>query len=51
MFSVEGAFLLVLIGLGASTLVFLLELAVTWSIKRNNRFKLVKCMEQFFCYA
>jgi hypothetical protein len=50
-FSVEGAFLLIVIGLVLSVLLFLLELLTKWLVEKNVRYRAVKKIEEFLCYA
>lgn len=47
---VEGAFLIVLIGLSIAFVAFLLELLTPWLIKKKPH-RFLKTMERFFCHA
>lgn len=48
---VEGAFLVALIGLGISFVVFLLELLTSWLLSRKKYHRFLKTMESFLCRA
>lgn len=50
---VEGAFLVVLIGLSISFVVFLLELLMPWLIKKKHEksHRILKTIESFLCHA
>lgn len=46
---VEGAFLIMLIGLGIAFTVFLSELMICWLVKREKSYRFLKTMEYFLC--
>lgn len=48
---VEGAFLVVLIGLAIAFVVFLLELLTHWLVKNKHSHRILKTMESFLCHA
>lgn len=48
---VEGAFLVVLIGLIVAFVVFLLELLTHWLIRKKESMRILKTIESFLCYA
>lgn len=48
---VEGAFLLILIGLSFSVIIFLLELLVRWLVTQKTCHQILKTMERFICHA
>ena len=48
---VEGAFLLVIIGLVLSTLVFFMELFTFWLSKKKKHNKMINKFENLFCHA
>lgn len=48
---VEGAFLVVLIGLSIAFIVFLLELLIHWLIKKKKSQRILKTMERLLCHA
>lgn len=48
---VEGAFIVVLIGLGVAFVVFLLELYAQRLVKSGKRQRIVERFEKLFCYA
>jgi hypothetical protein len=48
---VEGAFLVVLVGLSVAFAVFLLELLTHRLIKKNETHRILKTMESFLCRA
>lgn len=48
---VEGAFLVVLIGLSAAVVVFLLELLTHWLLRKKESLRILKTIESFLCHA
>lgn len=48
---VNGAFLVILIGLGVSSIVFLLEILTQWLLRRKKHHRFLKTMESFLCRA
>lgn len=48
---VEGAFLVVLIGLSVAFVVFLLELLTHWLISKKESMRILKTIESFLCHA
>lgn len=48
---VEGAFLLILIGLSFSFIAFLLELFIRWLVVKKSSHRIFKTMERFICHA
>lgn len=48
---VEGAFLVVLIGLIVAFVVFLLELLTHWLIRKKESMRILKTIESFLCHA
>lgn len=48
---VEGAFLIVLIGLSISFVVFLLEQLTCWLVAKKKAHRIVKAMERLLCIA
>lgn len=48
---VEGAFILVIIGLSISLIVFLLEMLVSHMIRRRKYEKVLRKVEKVLCYA
>lgn len=48
---VEGAFLVVLIGLSIAFIIFLIELLIHWLIKKKKSHWILKTMERLLCHA
>lgn len=48
---VEGAFLVVIIGLSIAFVLFLFELLIHWLIKKKKSHRILKTMEKLLCHA
>jgi hypothetical protein len=48
---VEGAFLIVLIGLSIALVVFLLEILINWLIKNKKSHRISSALEKYLCHA
>lgn len=48
---VEGAFLLVLIGLSLALVVFLLELLICWLNRKKKSYRILNALERVLCHA